>query len=76
MLSIDLIDVITSKTIKEVIKKGKACRHRWSRGNVLASRSKVRVQTQLRSMDFSGRKIPEHKSSGWLKNLKPEKIVL
>ena len=38
---------------------------RWSRGNVLASRSKVRgFKPLLRSMDFSGRQNSEHKSSG------------
>ena len=58
------------------------CRPRWSRGNVLASRSKVsRFKPHWGRWIFSGRKNPEHKSSeaeisGSLKNLKPVKIGL
>ena len=41
------------------------CRPRWSRGNVLASRSKVRwFKSGWGRWIFSGRKNPEHKSSG------------
>ena len=41
------------------------CRPRWSRGNVLASRSKVRMfKPGWGRWIFSGRKNPEHKSSG------------
>ena len=65
------------------------CRPRWFRGNVLASRSKVRgFKPGWGRWIFSGRKNSEHKSSGrdcklggskseisdLLKNLKPEKI--
>ena len=40
-------------------------RPRWSRGNVLASRSKVRgFKSGWGPWIFSGRKNPEHKSSG------------
>ena len=40
------------------------CRPLWSRGNVLASRSKVRgFQPDWGRWIFSGRKNPEHKSS-------------
>ena len=64
------------------------CPPRWSQGNVLASRSKVRVfKPDWGWWIFSGRKNPEHKSSGrelWvpspisgsLKKLKPENIGL
>ena len=67
------------------------CRPRWYRGNVLALRSKVRgFKHGWGRWIFSGRKNPEHKSSGRdfklggseseisgsLKNLKPEKIGL
>ena len=66
-------------------------RPRWSRGNVLASRSKVRgFKPDWCRWMFSERKNPEHKCSGRdfmrgdpeseisssLKNLKPEKIGL
>ena len=71
-------------TIREPCFSALLSRPGWSRGNVLASKSKVQIR--LRSMDFSGRKNPEHKSSGRdfklggleseisgsLKNLKPE----
>ena len=41
------------------------CRPRWSRGNVLASRSKVRgFKSGWGRWIFSGRKIPEHNFSG------------
>ena len=62
------------------------CRPLWSRGNVLASRSKV-AGSNPAEVDgfFSRRKNPEHKSSGrdfksWVpslrfENLKPEKII-
>ena len=59
-------------------------RPRWSRGNVLASGSKLRgFKPDWNRWIFSGRKNSEHKSSrreseisGSLKNLKPEKIGL
>ena len=65
-------------------------RPRWSRGTVLASKSKVRgFKSSWGRWIFSGSKNPEHKSSGRdfkmgvpseisgsLKNLTPEKIGL
>ena len=63
------------------------CRPRWSRGNVLASRSKVREfkptevdgffqDVKILSTSLPGGTLrlgPESESSGSLKNLKPEK---
>ena len=45
--------------------KPSTCRPSWSRGNVLALRSKVRgFKSGWGRWIFSGRKNPEHKSSG------------